>query len=189
MALLWFAPQAYCEIGEAITTLSGSSTIATQMAALSGEFEFSGMVKEVRISGGERDVETLKLLGYNELLDEKRATIIEAAFTLAFQGSIKAFNSTLTRGTHLDTAEWMMGVKQTVTGNYKRATGGEKSSNDRSARAVHFKLYNGTNTVSVLLNKAYCTTREASLAADGHVEETITFKCLASNYAEEDDFA
>ena len=189
MALLWFAPQATVEIGSAISNFSSSSTIQTQMTALADEFTYSGMVQDVKITGGERDVDSKKVMGYNELLDQKRSTIIEASFTMGYQGSIKAFNSSGTRGTNLDPAEWFMGVKQTVTGNYKRSQGGEKASNDRTPKAVHFKLSNGTNTISILLNNALCTTRELSLAADGHVEETVTFKTLASNYYEEDDFA
>ena len=188
MALLWFAPQAAVEIGSAIASFSGSSTIQTQMTALADEFTYSGMVQDVRISGGERDIDAKKTFGYNELTDQKRASIIETSLTIGYQGSIKAFSTSGTRGTNLDTAEWFMGVKQTVTGNYKRATGGEKSANDRTTKAVHFKLTNGTNTISILMNNALCTTRELSIAADGHMEETITFKCLASNYYEEDDF-
>lgn len=189
LAKLWFAKYAAIEIGSAISSFSPSSTIQTQMTALANEYTYTGMVKDIKISGGERDAETLKLLGYNELLEEKRATIVECVFTLAAQGAIKAFNSAATRSTNLDTAEMIMGVKQTVTGNYMRATGGEKASNDRTSKAVHFKLADGTNTISVLLNNALGTSRDYSLAADGSEEESITFKCLASNYAEEDDYA
>jgi len=197
MATLWFAPRAAVTIGDAISSFSSSSTIATQIAALSNEAIYTGMVKDVRIRGGERDVDTLKLLGFNELLDEKRATIIECTMTMAYQGAILAFNSALTRtdGTGadadgvMDTAELLMGEKIAVTGDYHRATGGEKSSYDRTKVAVSIKLADGTNTIDICLNNAYCTSREISLAADGHAECTLTFKCLASNYYEEDDFA
>lgn len=189
MAILWQAPEAKVEVGTAISSFSTSSSIQTQMAALADEADYSGMVKDLRITGGERDVEVIKLIGYNELLDERRATVVEFVFTIAYQGTIEGFNSALTRQTHHDVAEWFMGEKQTVTGNYMRVIGGEKSANDRENKAVHILLTDGTNDVSILINNARCTGRDLSLAADGSMEATVTFKALASNYYEEDDFA
>ena len=188
MATLWFAPRAALEICENIPSFASGQTIQAQVTAMASEATYSAMVKNVRISGGERDVDTQKLIGFNELMDEKRATIIEATFTTAYQGSINYLNSTLTRQTHLDMAEMMMGTKQSVAGNYMRSTGGEKSTLDRIKKAVHFKLTDGTYTISILLNSAYMTSRELSLDAEGHMEQTVTFKCLASTYYEEDDY-
>ena len=188
MATLWFAPKAALEIAGYITTFSSSQTIQTQMTAKNTKATYSAMVKNVRISGGERDVDTQKLLGYNEIMDEKRASIIEATFTCTYQGSINYLDSSLTRQTHLDFAEMMMGTKQSVIDNYMRTIGAEKSTADRDKKAVHFKLTDGTYTVSILLNNAYMTSRETSVDAEGHMEETVTFKCLASNYYEEDDY-
>ena len=131
--------------------------------------------KNVRISGGERDVDTQKLLGYNEVLDEKRATVIEATATLIYQGK---YTQTL-----------FSGAAQNVTGNYHRNTGGEKSSNDRTQKSCMFYLNDGTNVVAILLDDAMVTSREVSMDAEGHMEETISIKCLASNYYEEDDYA
>lgn len=188
MATLWFAPKAAVTIGD-YDGIGASESIATYMASLGEEAVYTGMMKDVRISGGERDAEALKLMGYNELLDEKRATIVECTFTTAYQGAINYIDSAKTRGTELDTFEMIAGTKQTITGDYKRTTLGEKSSNDRTTKAVNIQLNDGTYTVDLLLDGAVATSVDFSLAADGHAERTVTFKCLASKYYEEDNYA
>ncbi len=188
MATLWFAPKAKVTIGD-YDGIASDESIATYMASLGEEAVYTGMIKDVKISGGERDVEALKLLGYNELLDEKRATIVECTFTTAFQGAINYIDSTKSRGTELDLFEMVAGTKQTVTGAYKRTTLGEKASNDRTTKAVNIQLDDGTYTVDLLLDGAIATSPDFSMAADGHGERTITFKCLASKYYEEDNYA
>jgi len=168
----WFAPQASVKIAAAIATVAPDTSLSAQQAT---PVDFSGEVKNLSISGGERDVDALKFLGYNETHDFKRATVVECSFTMV----------------HIDkdTGEFLMGPAQTVGATaFKRIQGGEKAANDRTAKSVLIQLTDGTNTVNILLNNAYATTREFSLAADGHMEETITFKCLASDYYEEDDF-
>jgi len=135
------------------------------------------VVKDLKVSGGERDVEAAKFLGYNELLDEKRSNVITATFTASF------FDALMASG-------WCSGTPALVTGtSYYRTTGGEKSSNDRPTISAMLRLNDGTNTVVLLLNDAKATVHETSLSADGHAEQTITIKCLASDYYEEDDFA
>ena len=133
------------------------------------------LAKDIKISGGERDVEATKLIGYNELLDEKRAPIIEYAFTAVYQGSaVKVLQS---------------GTPTNPVGAYFRAQGGEKSSNDRTKKVVAMILDDGTYTVICALNDAYVTASDISLAADGSAEQTFTAKGLASAYYEEDNYA
>ena len=187
MATLWFAPKAKVTIGDYDGITSGESII-TYMASLGEEAVYTGIVKDVKISGGERDVEALKLLGYNELLDEKRATIVECTFTTAYQGSVNYVDASYTRSTQLDPFEMIAGIKQTTAGNYKRSTIGEKSTNDRTRKAVNIQLSDGTYTVDLLLDDAACTSIDFNLAADGHAEQTMTFKTLASKYYEEDNY-
>lgn len=172
MVDLWFATDATVEVGDLIAAVSGTATLDSQMA---NEVDFSAEVKDVKVSGGERDVEAVKLMGYNELLHENRAAVREVSFTMI--------------GKDVDTSVFLTGAKIAVgaTG-YNRITGGEKAANDRVAKAILVKLADGTNNVSVLLNKSMCTTAETSLDPDGHLELNLTFKCLASNYYEEDDF-
>ncbi len=185
--ILWHATEAEVEINPTAITLASDESIDTAMGDESAEYQYQSMVKDLTIRGGDRDVEALKLLGYNEVIDEKRSTLIECTFTTAYQGSVTPIGGT--RQTNYDFAELFMGQKQAVTGDYYRSQGGEKSSNDRVACAVHVKLTDGTHVVSILLNSAYATSRELSVNADGHMEQTITFKCLASTYYEEDNYA
>jgi hypothetical protein len=82
-----------------------------------------------------------------------------------------------------------MGDTITSPVGYNRWQGGEKSSGGRSAKAVSVQFTDGTNIVNCLLNDAYCTSREFGTDAGGHVEETVTYKCLFKNYLEEDNIA
>lgn len=134
------------------------------------------LAKDVRISGGERDAEALKLIGYNEILDEKRASVIEYSLTTVYtSGAISGL---------------LAGAPQSVTGAYYRTTGGEKSSNDRTKKAVMIRLYDGSAyKVFCCLNNAVVTSGDFNLSADGHAEQTITAKGLASEYYEEDNYA
>lgn len=155
------------------TTWTSTATDDIYMKVFGGSI--ADIVKEVRISGAERDAETVKFIGYNESLDEKRATIVEATFTAAFQNKM--------------IATMLCGTPALVTGtSYYRIRAGEKSSADRVPKAMMFQLQSGSNFVNVLMNNAYMTTVEDSLAADGHMEQTFTFKCLAKDYYEEDNF-
>jgi len=131
--------------------------------------------KDIRITGGDRDVESVKAFGYNEHLDERRAVVNEASFTLIHESK--------ETGVYEDGDPQLVGATA-----YYRIHGGEKAANDRTKKSICFSFYDGTNHVNVMMNDAQFTTREMSLAADGHMEETITAKCLASDYYEEDDF-
>ena len=130
--------------------------------------------KEVSFSGGERDLEAVKLLGYQEVRNLKRSTVVSCSCTRIFQD--------------MEEFQWWGGTPVDVTGNYHRIISGEKASSDRLAKAVLFHWTDGTNHISILMNNAYMTTGEYSLSADGHVEVTTTIKCLASNFYYEDDF-
>jgi len=130
-------------------------------------------IKDVKFGGGERNVELIKLLGYTELADVKRSTPIEVTFTRILAEH--------------EVAALAHGNPQNVTGDYYRVIMGEKSSNDRTTKAVLIQATNGTYTINWLLNNARVTSTDFSIAADGHGEETITVKALASNTYYEDD--
>lgn len=135
----------------------------------------SEYAKDLRITGGERDVEVVKAFGYNEHLDERRATVVEATFTAVYSTKM--------------TQQFIAGIGAAVTGNYWRHIRGETSTVDRTTKSVLIRITDGTNSIHIMLNNARCTATDRSLTADGHMEETFTFKALASNYYEEDDFA
>ena len=135
-------------------------------------------VKDIKISGAERDVEGVKLFGFNEKLHLKRATPVE------FQLTIIAGNSY--------PYEFVSGVGVSVTAtDYFRNTFGEKSSSDRTAKSIIFVLNDpvtATKNVVFLGNNVYGTNIETSLESDNYVEHTITFKCLATQAYEEDNY-
>lgn len=130
--------------------------------------------KSIEISGGERDMNTQKLLGYNEARDLKRATPITIKFTRIFQD--------------IEEAEWACGTPTIVTGAYYRVQGGEKSSSDRTTKAMLLYWTDGTNHISVLANNAYASYTPPKISADNHAEVEATIKILASDYYYEDDF-
>ena len=176
-SVLRFSENFTVEIGAAITVSSSTALDTTHSGT-----DVSDNIKEIAISGGERDLETQKQLGYNESRNLKRSTVKQCTFTIVGgQGNAAAA---------VDWESWSMGVAQPVTGAYYRHIGGEKSSNDRAGYGVLIKWTDGTNNIITLLNNAYVTSGpEWGIAADGSLEQTVTFKCLASEFYYEDDFA
>jgi hypothetical protein len=129
----------------------------------------------VDITGGERDLVSQKLLGYNEARDLKRATPMVIKFNRIFQD--------------IEEAEWACGLPVTVTGTaYYRVQGGEKTSNDREAKCFLLYWTDGTNHISILANNAYASLGPPKVSADNHAEVEVTLKCLAADYYYEDDF-
>ena len=175
---LRFSENFTVEIGAAVASVATDSTLDTQHSGT----DVTDNIKEIAITGGERDLESMKLLGYNESRNLKRSTVVQCTFTVVGgQGNAAAA---------VDWESWGMGVAQAVTGAYYRHIGGEKSSNDRTGYGVLIKWTDGSNNIVMLLNNAYVTNGiELGIAADGSLEQTVTFKCLASEYYYEDDFA
>jgi hypothetical protein len=160
------------EIGAVIAAVAAGSTLDSQHSGT----DVTDDVKEVNITGGERDLATQKLIGYNEARELKRATVISIEFKLVGGQDITNWES------------YAYGTAQAVTGNYYRVQGGEKSANDRSAKGILFKWSDGTNHIAYLFNNAYAVTPSWSLAADGSLDQAMVFKCLASDFYYEDDF-
>jgi len=132
------------------------------------------LAKDIKISGGERDIEAVKLIGYNEIREDKRSGVVEVTYTAVYQsGAIHGLAAT---------------PAESATG-YMRSRGGELSATDRNDYAVGIKLVSGAYEVVLLLNNAVVTMTDFSMAADGSAEQTITAKGLASNYYEEDNYA
>jgi hypothetical protein len=158
---------------------TGTYTAPTNSTIVTTSFgAWTSVAKDVKITGGERNAETIKLLGYNETIDLKRATPIECQMT--FQ-----FNDADTVGTD-SLKEMIAGTRTTPTTGLTRVQFGEKSSGDRAARAILIQFVDGSNTLTYLLNSSYMTNQETTVIADEQVEMSVTFKCLASNcYYEE----
>ena len=170
----WYSEQAKVEVGATIATVATNTSLDNSFSGT----DFTADVKDFSITGGERDLDTTKTLGYNEIEELKRSTPITATFTLATRDH--------------DWFEFWLGTRAIVTGSIYRMRGGEKASGgnygQRAKKAVLITMTDGTNTVRILMNSAAFTNIEESLAADGTAEQKVTVKCLASNFYWEDDF-
>jgi hypothetical protein len=170
-------------IVSATTAASGAGSIAT----------WTGRVTNVTIRGGSRELTAVNTFGITQLGMHGRPDIITAEFTLILEN---AQGAEYLSGTPMVTTVSVTNYTGTFTSTFTRWQYGEKSTSaaDRPSLAVLFKLTDAVatasnKTVNVLLNNAYLTNREMSLAADGNVEEKWTIKCLAQDYYEEDNFA
>jgi len=193
--LLWYAKQAKVFINGAIADAEfTSSTGLTVKDLLSvSKLNYTGQAKDIRISGASRDLTAVNTCGEGQLKQPGRPDIVTAEFTLVYSDN--------------DSAEFLAGAAEstaitstsvgTQSGPFTRYKFGEKTTAalDRVAKAVLFEVNNQEATTSAdykaiyhLLNNADCTNREISLNADGHVEERLTFKCLAEDLYEDDNF-
>jgi len=173
MALVWYAKQGAAKIVATALSNPEASEDPIWTQAVAGT-DITEIVKEIRISGGERDYSPIDVFGANQLGQHGRPTIMQISFTKVYQDPSTA-------------GEDLMGDTITSPSGYNRYQGGEKSSGDRVAKAVAVQFTDGTNIVNALLNNAYCTAREFGTDASGHVEESVTYKCLFKDYLEEDN--
>jgi len=213
---LWYAQQATAKILQAAlaagtaTTQVGCTTQAldqiisnaTSSTTGAGSIRtWTGRVTNVSIKGGSRELKAVDTLGINQLAQHGRPEIMTAEFSLILenaQGSEYLSGVPFITSVVCASYDYGTGAGQygsTFTSTFSRWQYGEKSTaaSDRPALAVLFKLTDAValasnKTVNVLLNNAYLTNREMSLAADGSVEEKWTIKCLAQDYYEEDNF-
>lgn len=209
---LWYAQQASAKIlngviasGTAVTQIGCTTQaldqiiVAVATAGTTGATgawtlqTWTGRVSNVSIKGGSRDMSAVNTLGISQLAMHGRPEIMTAEFSLILE---TAQGAEYLSGTPFITTAVVANYQGTFTSTFSRWQYGEKSTSaaDRPALAVLFKLTDSVatasnKTVNVLLNNAYLTNREMSLAADGNVEEKWTIKCLAQDYYEEDNFA
>lgn len=175
---IWEAREATVKIGSTLSSIAGSTTLLSQM---SGGTEYTGRVKDVKISGGERDVESIPLLGENtsgyanqEIFQKSVGTLREISMTLIYQD--------------IDISQLGAGTVSTTgsASGYKRIQGDQ----DLTQKSVLVSFNDGSDYVNVLLNNAYVTKLgDLSIEADGHLEQEITLKCLAKDYYEEDNLS
>jgi len=174
---LWRAKQATIKIAETIASVSSTVALndATQQTSA---VDFSGKIKSIDISGAESDVDSVFLFGknsngsQNSITNESSTSMRELSGTLIYQDI-----SASELGTSAKTAVGATGFNRIIGGT------------DRTLKSILITFTDGTNTVNVLMNDAYATKLgDIKLDAEGHAEQEITFKCLAQDYYEEDDF-
>lgn len=186
----WYAQEAKIGIATVVASVNSTQTLKTQFEVATDELYFTGRAKDLSITGGGRDFTKVEVMGTNELGQEERSEFVQIEMTLVYDES--------------NSASWLAGsantsftVSEGTTRTYYRYKYGEKtlSTIDRQKKAILVVFDDRMDTaataqkVNILLNNAYCTGRELSLAADGHVEEKVTFKCFSSDYYEEDNYA
>lgn len=143
--------------------------------AATAAYSFEANVKEVSMSGGERTVEELKTLGNNEILRQNPQEPMEVELT-----TLKT-----------DTRMWeaVAGGSDTqnkwTAGSYPFIVNGD----DVRRRWRVWIQASGENAddwaLRMLWNDSYGVNIEKNVDAEGYIEETVTFKCTASNYTEE----
>ncbi len=171
---LWYSREATVKMGQAFTPIGTTTSLETQFDASATGSDYTGRCKEVRLGGGTFDVELLNLFGDNQAMDEKRPELKSAEFTLIYQDE--------------DIGELAYGTGISIGATGFNRIEGADNSGCRTKRALFFKLYDCSSSgeqVNILMNNSYVTDREISLTQDGSVEETLTAKCIITDYYEE----
>lgn len=135
----------------------------------------TGEIAEFSVSGGDRDVEQIKTFGANEFGHELSMEMWEVSLTLL--------------STDVDWAALHSGG--TDSGFFSAGSAPYEVTGDTTRKQAHLQLLIRTGTGAtrelrrLTFKSAYGVTRELSLTTDDYFEETISFKCLSSNYIDE----
>ena len=171
---LWEAREATVTIGALLSTVGSASTLLAQVSGT----DFTGQCKNISITGGERDVESVPLLGETsgyanqEVFQKSVGSLREISMTLVYQDNDLSLYAT-----------GSVSLADSLS-TYVRIQGDQ----DVTRRAVLVSFNDSTSYVNILLNNAYATKiGDIKLDADGHAEQEIVFKCLAKDYYEEDN--
>jgi len=173
---LWEAREATVKIGDTLATVEGSATLLSQVAGT----DFSGECKSIAITGGERDLESVPLLGTTdgytnqEVVQKSVGSLRELSLTLVYKDA--------------DTSLFATGTIATsgAASTYTRIQGDQTV----TQRAVIVSFNDGSDYVNCLLNDAYSVKiGDIKLDADGYAEQEIVFKCSSKDYYEEDNLA
>jgi hypothetical protein len=183
MALTWpiYGTQASVYIHTATITLATNAAMLTTTNGVPASgTAYTAEIKDWKITGGERDLEVIKMLGYTEQANYKRATPFEMSGTLLFR-DVDVWQFACGTGSTGNVG----GATETYTpiANAKRVHFGEKQTNDRVPQAVYLIGFTASgNYIAFLMNGAVITTvGDVTVNADDAIEQSITFKCLATN--------
>jgi len=133
--------------------------------------DFSSEVKEISITGGGRDVEAVRCFGNSSYFDEKPQEPFECSLTTIKKDADLA--AMLLEGT--DASD-------------PRLWSGDSIPRSQT-RSIVFSwadaTYSSGPAIRVTMASVFAVSKEMSLNATDHLEETVNFKCLAKNYKEE----
>jgi hypothetical protein len=146
---------------------------------------YTSRIKDVTFMDGARDVSPINVMGSTQLKQEDRPAMQQMTGTLVFYGGGASGTGILS---------YLMGQPSSSPSLFKRFQGGEGMSTERVDAAVCIvgtKVISGTTyTFRASLNNATVTEAPISLNAEnGHMEQKITIKCLASDFRYEDNIA
>jgi len=132
--------------------------------------DYTAEVREISISGGDREVEQILAFGNNQYLKLSPEGAFETAVTVLKKDV--EFAQMLLGGT--DVTEPILAV-----GGGVRPTG-------KTIQYTWTDTANPTGAqLRITFNNVMAVSKELSLDTEGHLEETVTFRCKASDYKEE----
>ena len=154
-----------------------SSVTITSAAALDTFFsagtEVQAAIKDFRITEPASEVEKIDLMGedangfQNACMEQKPFSLAEVQLTGVLKGDevIEAF---------------IYPTGAAINSTHTRYQPGKGT---RPQPSVLFNLDDGTDEVNIVMDNCWVTASEVGVTgADGHVERTFTFKCLASDF-------
>lgn len=169
MTKIFFPKEGTIKIDAAGTSSISASTVLD--TAFSAGTVITGQFKDFSMTSPVADVEKVDLLGttssfQNAEMEEKPAPIGEFSGTIVIPGdelmSSEVFGSgTAAGGTH---TTYQPGL----------AT--------RTKVEVLFNVDDGTDEINWAIDNAYITEFNPSMSSDGHLEASVTFKCLPKDF-------
>jgi len=156
----------YAEDGEIYIAPAGSNIDGSDDAR--ARYKYSDYVTEISVSGGERDIERIFLFGktsgqQNQLTRELPQEVFETSVTAVVKD--ENFNE-------------MVNGTGTTAGGITTVVGAAT----RPAKDVYFRYDDGTSQLEIKFASAYGVSTEMSSDAEGYLEETTGFKCLAKDF-------
>jgi hypothetical protein len=135
-----------------------------------GGTDFTAEVKEISLSGGERDVEEVRCFGDgNVFAEEKPMTMIEATLT--------------TRKKDVDLAQFWLGGSD-ASEPYAYSGEGVRTRPDIVYTWSDVSDVSGAQ-LKITMASTFGVSVEKSLDTDSHLTETLNFKCFGKDYKEE----
>jgi len=131
--------------------------------------DYTAKVREISVSGGEREVEQILAFGDNQYLKLSPEAAFETSVTVLKQDV--EFAQMLLGGTDVNDPILAVG-------------GGTRP----TSKTVQYLWDDGTATGSQLritFENVMAYSKELTLDTEGHMEETVSFRCKAADYKEE----
>jgi len=150
----------YAEDGEIYVCTTGSSP--------SSSTQYSDYLTEISVSGGERGTEQILLLGQTSNQQN----------SITRENPQEQYETSLTAIARDHSFQAMVNGDTSGGGDIKTV----KGARDRTARDIYYRFDDGTSQIEIKFESAYGISTELSVDAEGYLEETINFNCLAKNY-------